>query len=72
MTLLNQSNSGAADRSYSSNSTTSPTLHFDSGGPLPATWTVRATCNGPRGLVTRYLPFSAVVFVKWGNLPGQG
>ena len=28
MTLLNKSNSGAADRSYSSNSTTSPTLHF--------------------------------------------
>ena len=27
MTLLNKSNSGAADRSYSSNSTTSPTLH---------------------------------------------
>ena len=23
-------------------------------------------------LGTRYLPFSAVVFVKWGNLPGQG
>ena len=28
MTLLNKSNSGAADRSYSSNSTTSPTLHL--------------------------------------------
>ena len=28
MTLLNKSNSGAADRSYSSNSTTSPTLPY--------------------------------------------
>ena len=30
MTLLNKSNSGAADRSYSSNSTTSPTLQKQS------------------------------------------
>ena len=44
---------------------------FEGGDPRPATWTVRATCNGPRGLVVRRLPFTGVVFVKWGNLAGQ-
>ena len=45
---------------------------FEGGDPRPSTWTVRATCNGPRGLVARTLPFAAVVFVTWGSLPGQG
>ncbi len=45
---------------------------FDGGGPLPATWTVQATVNGPRGVVTLYRPFAGVVFVTWGNLAGQG
>ena len=44
---------------------------FEDGEPRPESWTVRATVNGPRSLYTRYMPFSGVVFVAWGNVQGQ-
>ncbi|MYA29070.1 MAG: hypothetical protein F4Z24_07225 [Nitrospira sp. SB0666_bin_27] len=44
--------------------------HFE-GNAHPNTWTVRATVYGPSTSMTRHLPFSSVVFVKWGSTPGQ-
>ena len=44
--------------------------HFE-GDSHPDTWTVRATTYGPSSSTTRHLPFSGVVFVKWGSTPGQ-
>ena len=44
--------------------------HFE-GDAHPDTWTVRATYYGPSSSSTRHLPFSGVVFVKWGSTPGQ-
>ena len=44
--------------------------HFEGSGH-PDTWTVRATFYGPSDSTTRYLPYSAVVFTKWGSTPGQ-
>lgn len=43
--------------------------HFE-GDADPETWTVRATVYGPSSSTTRHLPFSGVVFVKWGSTPG--
>ena len=37
----------------------------------PATWTVRATAYGPSTSSTWHLPAAGVVFVTWGNTPGQ-
>ncbi len=46
--------------------------HFeDDGDPHPDRWRVRATMFGPSSSVTKHLPFSGVVFVKWGSTPGQ-
>ena len=44
--------------------------HFE-GGAHPDTWTVRATFYGPSTSTTRHLPYSGVVFVRWGGTPGQ-
>ena len=44
--------------------------HFE-GHAHPDTWTVRATFYGPSTSTTRNLPFSGVVFCKWGSTPGQ-
>ena len=44
--------------------------HFE-GGAHPSTWRVRATIYGPSTSTTRHLPYSGVVFVKWGSTPGQ-
>ena len=44
--------------------------HFE-GGAHPSTWRVRATVYGPSTSITRNLPFSAVIFCKWGSTPGQ-
>ena len=44
--------------------------HFE-GDAHPDSWRVRATVYGPSSSVTRYLPFSGVVFAKWGATPGQ-
>ena len=44
--------------------------HFE-GSAHPDTWTVRATFYGPSTSTTRNLPFSGVVFCKWGSTPGQ-
>ena len=44
--------------------------HFE-GGPNPDSWKVRATCYGPSTSETRYLPFSGVVFVRWGSTPSE-
>ncbi len=37
----------------------------------PASWTVRATAYGPSTSTTWHLPFSSVVFVRWGGDPGS-
>ena len=44
--------------------------HFE-GGDDPESWMVRATTYGPSTSTTRHIPFSGVVFVKWGSTPGQ-
>ena len=44
--------------------------HFE-GDADRATWTVRATCYGPSSSVTKHVPLSGIVFVKWGSTPGQ-
>ena len=44
--------------------------HFE-GDSHPDTWTVRATVYGPSTSTTRHLPYSGVVFMKWGSTPGQ-
>ena len=44
--------------------------HFE-GEAHPDTWLVRATYYGPSTSMTRHLPFSGLVFVKWGSTPGQ-
>ena len=44
--------------------------HFE-GGAHPDTWMVRATVYGPSESITRYLPYSGVVFATWGGTPGQ-
>ena len=44
--------------------------HFE-GGAHPSTWRVRATVYGPSTSVTRFLPYSGVIFCKWGSTPGQ-
>ena len=44
--------------------------HFE-GAAHPDTWRVRATVYGPSTSITRFLPFSGVVFVRWGSAPGQ-
>ena len=44
--------------------------HFE-GDAHPSTWRVRATVYGPSTSTTRHLPYSGVVFVKWGATPGQ-
>ena len=44
--------------------------HFE-GSAHPDSWTVRASFYGPSTSVTRHLPFSGVVFVRWGGSPGQ-
>ncbi|MDE2783792.1 MAG: hypothetical protein OXK77_12615 [Gemmatimonadota bacterium] len=41
------------------------------GDAHPDTWRVQATCYGPSTSTTLHLPFSGVVFVKWGSGPGQ-
>lgn len=48
----------------------SSSWHFE-GDSNPDTWTVRATTYGPSTSTTMHLPFSGVVFVKWGSTPGQ-
>ena len=44
--------------------------HFE-GDAHPSTWRVRATCFGPSTSTTRSLPYSGVIFCKWGATPGQ-
>ena len=44
--------------------------HFE-GDAHPSTWRVRATCYGPSTSTTRSLPYSGVIFCKWGATPGQ-
>ena len=44
--------------------------HFE-GGENPEGWTVRVTTYGPSTSTTRHLPYSGVVFVRWGGTPGQ-
>ena len=44
--------------------------HFE-GDADPATWTVRATVYGPSSSTTRHIPYSGVVYVRWGSKPGQ-
>ena len=44
--------------------------HFE-GDADPDSWTVRATVYGPSTSTTRNLPYSGVVFVRWGSTPGQ-
>ena len=44
--------------------------HFE-GGDDPATWRVRTTSYGPSSSTTENLPFSSVIFAKWGSTPGQ-
>ena len=44
--------------------------HFE-GDAHPDSWSVRATTYGPSSSTTRHLPFSGVVFVRWGSTPGQ-
>ena len=41
------------------------------GDASPESWRVRATVYGPSSTTTRYLPYSGVVFCKWGSTPGQ-
>lgn len=42
--------------------------HWHEGrGPDPTTWKVRATEYGPSGSVTHLLPWSAVVWLTWGQ-----
>ena len=43
--------------------------HFE-GMADPATWLVRATVYGPSSSQTWLLPYSSVIFVKWGSDPG--
>ena len=43
-------------------------LHGDA---HPESWRVVANYSGPSSTTTRDLPFSGVVFVKWGSTPGQ-
>ena len=45
--------------------------HWEGSELDPAGWTVRATAYGPSSSVTRNLPASGVVFVRWGSTPGQ-
>lgn len=44
--------------------------HFE-GDAHPDTWSVRATTYGPSSSTTKHLPYSGVIFVKWGSTPGQ-
>ena len=44
--------------------------HFE-GAANPGSWTVRATVYGPSTSTTRHIPFSGVVFARWGSTPGQ-
>ena len=44
--------------------------HFE-GGEDPDGWTVRVTTYGPSTSTTRHVPYSGVVFVRWGSTPGQ-
>ena len=44
--------------------------HFE-GNASPASWRVRATVYGPSSSTLRHLPYSGVVFVRWGSTPGQ-
>ena len=44
--------------------------HFE-GDSDPSTWSVRVTTYGPSSSTARHLPFSGVIFVKWGSTPGQ-
>ena len=44
--------------------------HFE-GDAHPDTWRVRATVYGPSTSTTRHLPYSGVIFAKWGATPGQ-
>ena len=44
--------------------------HFE-GDSHPDTWSVRATTYGPSSSTTRHIPFSGVIFVRWGSTPGQ-
>ena len=44
--------------------------NFEGDAP-PPTWMVRATVYGPSTSTTRHLPYTGVVFVKWGSTPGQ-
>lgn len=44
--------------------------HFE-GDAHPDSWRVRVTCYGPSTSTTRHLPYSGVVFARWGNTPGQ-
>lgn len=41
------------------------------GDAHPDTWFVRASTYGPSTSMTRRLPFSGVVFVRWGSMPGR-
>ena len=43
--------------------------HFE-GDADPDTWMVRATVFGPSSSQTWLLPYSSVIFVKWGSDPG--
>ena len=43
--------------------------HFE-GDSHPDTWTVRATTYGPSSSTTKYVPYSGVVFIRWGSTPG--
>ena len=43
--------------------------HFE-GDADPETWTVRATVYGPSTSTTRHLPYSGVIFLKWGARAG--
>lgn len=44
--------------------------HFE-GNAHPDSWMVRPTFYGPSTSTTRHIPYSGVVFVKWGSRPGQ-
>ena len=44
--------------------------HFE-GDHDPANWRVQATAYGPSTSTTWNLPYSGVVFVRWGSKPGQ-
>ena len=43
--------------------------HF-MGDSHPDTWEVRATTYGPSSSTTKYVPYSGVVFVRWGSSTG--